>query len=166
MSVRWQRRVPLTVQLRPPTPLPAVFDRPALFLAGSIELGTAEDWQARVVREVSGLGVVVLNPRREAWDASWEQRRHFAPFREQVEWELDALSRADLVLMHFVPTTRAPVTLLELGLMASSGKLIVSCPDGYWRKGNVEVVCARFGVPLVQDLDAALARVRVKLGPC
>ncbi|MBL8921345.1 MAG: nucleoside 2-deoxyribosyltransferase domain-containing protein [Myxococcaceae bacterium] len=154
------------MQLRPPTPLPTAFDRPTVFLAGSIELGEAEDWQARVAAVLAPLGVVVLNPRREAWDASWEQRLRFAPFREQVEWELDALARADLVLMHFVPTTRAPVTLLELGLLASSGKLIVSCPDGYWRKGNVEVVCARFGIPLLPDLDAALARLRVKLGPC
>jgi hypothetical protein len=94
------------------------------------------------------------------------QRARFAPFREQVEWELDALTRADLVLMHFEPATKAPVTLLELGLFASSGKLIVSCPDGYWRKGNVEVVCARFGVLLVDSLDEALLRARHKVGPC
>lgn len=154
------------MHLRPPTPLPKTFDRPTLFLAGSIEQGAAEDWQARVVAEVARLGVVVLNPRRDEWDASWEQRAHFAPFREQVEWELEALERADIVLMHFAPSTRAPVTLLELGLFARSGKLVVSCPDGYWRKGNVEVVCARYGVPLLASLDEALSRVKKKLGPC
>lgn len=154
------------MQLKPPSPLPATFTRPTVFLAGSIELGTAEDWQTRASAVLEPLGVVVLNPRRDAWDASWEQRARFAPFREQVEWELDALARADLVLMHFEPATKAPVTLLELGLFASSGKLIVSCPDGYWRKGNVEVVCARFGVLLVDSLDDALLRVRHKLGPC
>jgi hypothetical protein len=143
---------------RPPTPLPETFSEPTVFLAGSIELGAAEDWQARATRFFEARGVTVLNPRREAWDASWEQRAHFAPFREQVEWELDALSRADRVLMHFEPSTKAPVTLLELGLFASSGKLVVSCPDGYWRKGNVEVVCARYHVPLVDSLDEALER--------
>ncbi|MFZ5439767.1 MAG: nucleoside 2-deoxyribosyltransferase domain-containing protein [Myxococcota bacterium] len=151
--------------LRPPTPLPASFSRPTVFLAGSIELGTAEDWQTRATTVLEDLGVVVLNPRREAWDVSWEQRARFPPFREQVEWELDALGRADLVLMHFEPATKSPVTLLELGLFAASGKLVVSCPDGFWRKGNVEIVCERFHVPLVDSLDAALERVRVKLGP-
>ena len=151
---------------RPPAPLPASFDRPTLFLAGSIEQGSAEDWQARVVAALGSLGLVFLNPRRPEWDATWEQRMHFAPFREQVEWELDALARADLILMHFAPSTKAPITLLELGLFANSGKLVVSCPDGYWRKGNVEIVCARAGVPLLGSLEEALVRVRMKLGPC
>ena len=154
------------MQLKPPTPLPPSFAKPTLFLAGSIEQGAAEDWQAKVVTTLSPLGLIFLNPRREEWDASWEQRMAFAPFREQVEWELDALARADLILMHFAPATKAPITLLELGLFASSGKLIVSCPDGYWRKGNVEIVCARAGVPLLATLDEALDRVRKKLGPC
>jgi hypothetical protein len=38
-------------------------------------------------------------------------------------------------------------------LFARSGKLLVCCPEGFWRKGNVEIVCARYGVPLVGELD-------------
>lgn len=62
--------------------------------------------------------------------------------------------------MYFAPSTQAPVTLLELGLVASSGRLVVCCPDGYWRKGNIEVVCARHGVPLVATLDELIAHIR------
>jgi hypothetical protein len=62
--------------------------------------------------------------------------------------------------MYFAPGTQAPITLLELGLVAPSGKLIVSCPDGFWRKGNVEIVCARFGVPVVDELEEAIELTR------
>jgi hypothetical protein len=69
---------------------------------------------------------------------------------------LDALEFADTILMHFVPDAKSPISLLELGLFAQSGKMLVSCPDGFWRKGNVEVVCDRFDIPLFDDLDSAL----------
>src|SRR5262245_36308977 len=109
--------------LKPPAPL--VFDatRPSIFLAGSIEMGAAEDWQHRVEQQLADLDIVLLNPRREAWDASWVQALDNPPFREQVEWELEGLERASLVAMYFAPATRAPVTLLELGLCARSGRL-------------------------------------------
>ena len=55
------------------------------------------------------------------------------------------------------------ITLLELGLFARSGKLIVCCPDGFWRKGNVEVVCARYNVLLLDSLPALIDEVRRRL---
>ncbi len=46
-----------------------------VFLAGSIEMGKAEQWQERIVAALSGAGdLVILNPRRDDWDDSWEQR--------------------------------------------------------------------------------------------
>jgi hypothetical protein len=86
------------------------------------------------------------------------------PFREQVEWELEGLERATVVAMYFAPGTRSPVTLLELGLFARSGKLLVCCPEGFWRKGNVEVVCARYGVPLVNELAELVGLLRGRVG--
>lgn len=65
--------------------------------------------------------------------------------------------------MYFAPSTRAPITLLELGLFAQSGKLLVCCPEGYWRRGNVEVVCARYGIPMVADLAALITEARERL---
>lgn len=137
----------------------------AVFLAGSIDMGAADDWQSTLVRALEDLDVVALNPRRDAWDATWVQRRENAQFREQVEWELDGLARANVVAMWFTPTSQAPITLLELGLVAasSSEKLVVGCPDGFWRKGNVEIVCARFGVPLLDAFDPFVAEVRRRL---
>ena len=129
-----------------------------MFLAGSIEMGAAEDWQARLIAALPE-DVIALNPRRVDWDATWRQSIDEPRFRAQVEWELDALDRAGLIAMWFAPDTRAPITLLELGLHARSGKLVVGCPDGYWRKGNIEVVCARFAIPLDGTWDGFVASV-------
>jgi hypothetical protein len=143
--------------LKPPAPLDFDPSRPSVFLAGSIEMGQAEDWQARFEEGLRSTDITILNPRREQWDAAWVQRIDHPEFRAQVEWELVAQERATLIAMYFVPATKSPVTLLELGLFARSGKVAVCCPDGYWRKGNVEIVCARYGVPMVERLDDLIA---------
>ena len=149
--------------IKPPAPLPADRTTPSVFLAGSIEMGVAEDWQARVERGLADLDVIILNPRRDEWDASWVQSIDNPPFREQVEWELAGLETATLVAMYFAPVTKAPVTLLELGLCARAGRIVVCCPEGYWRRGNVEVVCRRYGVTLLANLAEMVAEVRKRL---
>ena len=148
--------------LKPPAPI-ALGGKRSVFLAGSIEMGLAEPWQAQVEHALADLDVVILNPRRDEWDASWEQSIRNPQFRGQVEWELAAQEQADVVAMYFAPATKAPITLLELGLAARSGKLVVCCPDGFWRKGNVEVVCDRYRIPLVADLTSLIAQVRGRL---
>jgi hypothetical protein len=147
-----------------PAKVPTHLEVPIVFLAGSIEQGAADDWQAVVGRACEDLGVVFLNPRRDAWDSSWEQRIDNPHFRGQVEWELDGLQRAALIIFYFAPNTRSPVTLLELGLYAASGKAVVCCPEGFWRKGNVDITCARYGVPQVSSLDALTLLIRNRFG--
>jgi hypothetical protein len=148
---------------RPPATWSPRAGAPTIFLAGSIEMGTAPNWQADLITALADRDLTILDPRREEWDASWRQSIEEPKFREQVEWELDGLERADLIAMWFAPETKAPITLLELGLHARGDKLIVGCPDGYWRKGNIEIVCARFGVPLASEwsgfVEAVGARV-------
>lgn len=149
--------------MKPPTPLALADGERSVFLAGSIEMGRAEPWQAAVERALADLPIAVLNPRRDDWDASWEQSIDNAPFRGQVEWELEAQERASLIAMYFAPATQAPITLLELGLFARSGRLLVCCPPGFWRRGNVQVVCDRYGVPMVEDLPALVRAVRERM---
>lgn len=136
-----------------------------VFLAGSIEMGRAAEWQKRVVEEVGDLDIVVLNPRRRDWDSSWEQTIHHPQFREQVEWELQALDDSDIVVMYFDPETKSPITMLELGVHAATTpeKVIVCCPDGFWRKGNIDIVCARYGVAQADDLDSLIVQLRARL---
>ena len=130
---------------------------PSVFLAGSIEMGAAEDWQTRAGATLEAAGFHVLSPRRDDWDSTWVQSIDNPQFREQVEWELEYLEGADYILLYLCPDTKSPISLLELGLFASSGRLTVACPAGFWRKGNVEIVCHRYFVPLVETLDEAVA---------
>ncbi|MCB9743294.1 MAG: nucleoside 2-deoxyribosyltransferase domain-containing protein [Alphaproteobacteria bacterium] len=153
----------MAVVLKPPAPLPANEQRPVVFLAGSIDQGAAVDWQAQVEARLASHDVLLLNPRREAWDASWRQSIDNPVFREQVSWELDGLERADIVLLHLTAESQAPISLLELGLFARTGKVIVACAPAFWRRGNVEVVCARFGMPLYKALGPALSAVEDRL---
>ena len=125
----------------------------SIFLAGSIEQDKATRWQDDVIEKLKQYNYTILNPRRKVWDASWEQRLDNPNFNEQVNWELDALEKADLILMYFDPKTKSPISLLELGLFANSGKLVVCCPDGFWRKGNVDIVCRRFGIRQFLELE-------------
>ncbi len=135
---------------------------PQIFLAGSIDMGQAEPWQDQVADFFALDAVILLNPRRDDWDASWEQSIEHPAFRQQVEWELDGLTQADYILMYFAPQSKAPITLLELGLMANSGKLHVACPPGFWRRGNVEIVCSRFGLMLYDGLPDLLTAFKSK----
>jgi hypothetical protein len=130
----------------------------SVFLAGSIEMGKAIDWQAQVKELLVDTDWNILNPRRDDWDSSWVQSIDNAQFREQVVWELDAQDDADKIFMYFAPETKSPISLLELGLYAGSGKMIVVCPEGFWRKGNIEIVCARYEIPLYTDLVAAVKK--------
>jgi hypothetical protein len=68
---------------------------------------------------------------------------------------MDHLEQSDLIAMYFDPHPEklSPITLLELGLHAKSGKLLVCCPDGFLRKGNIQVVCDRFGIPLIETRE-------------
>lgn len=148
--------------VRSPQPVPAD-DRLKVFLAGSIDMGGTTDWQAQLARELADEGVVLLNPRREDWNPAWKPVAEEPEFRRQVEWELTALQRADVIAMYLAPGSQAPVSLLELGLHAGSGKVLLACPDGFWRKGNVDIVAQRYGIPSYDSLPALAQAVRARL---
>lgn len=130
-----------------------------VFLAGSIEMGKAADWQTMLGFILSGEDSVgcVFNPRRRDWDSSWEQTPSNPNFLEQVNWELDHIEKADIVFFNFVPDTKSPITLAELGLVLGKGiPAIVCCPKEYWRAGNVEIMCRREGVMLFDDYEKSV----------
>ncbi len=149
------------IEVKAPDSYSDIAAKKSVFLAGSIEIGKAEDWQQRIASGLQHMDVLVLNPRRAHWDAGWEQSIDNPKFRQQVEWELDALDAAGLVIMYFAPETKSPITLLEMGIHAAANpeKMIVCCPDGFWRKGNVDIVCKRYNVRQVDSLDALVAAI-------
>jgi hypothetical protein len=136
---------------------------PGIFLAGSIDMGSSVDWQTEVQEKLDDCEVTFLNPRREEWDSSWEQRATNPQFNHQVNWEMSNLLDADIIFMNILPESKSPITLLELGLHANSSRLMVCCPDGFYRKGNVEVVCHRHNIPLFNDFETAVAALRSRI---
>ncbi|KAF2259106.1 hypothetical protein CC78DRAFT_592910 [Lojkania enalia] len=58
-----------------------------------------------------------------------------------LAWEMTNLDKADLIILYLHPNTISPVTLMELGRYSQSGKIIVCCPEGYHRRGNVQYLC-------------------------
>jgi len=134
----------------------------SIFLSGSIEQGKAVNWQDKICSYLEDKDIIILNPRRDDWDSSWVQSITNPQFKQQVEWELEALEKADLVVVYFDKDTKSPITLLELGLLARSGKLIVCCPKGFWRKGNVDIICERYDIQQVDSLEELVLAIHYK----
>jgi len=70
--------------------------------------------------------------------------------------------------MYFDPNTKSPITLLELGLFTVvdrvvKQKIIVCCPTGFWRKGNVDVVCRRYGIKQVPNFPSLVRQVKAQI---
>lgn len=138
--------------------------RKVIFLAGSIEMGTAKEWQqaaielfAALVPETEQQDYLILNPRRPDWDSSWSQVYEDPQFYQQVKWELSSLQKANYVLFYFDPATKSPVSMLELG--AFREKAVVVCPDGFWRKGNIDIFCDEFNIQQVADLESGVRAI-------
>lgn len=134
----------------------------SIFLAGSIEMGSAENWQETVQNALVELPVTIYNPRRDNWDSKWEQSINNPEFNYQVNWELDKISEASLIFMYLAPGTKSPISLLELGSCYHKN-IIVCCPEGYWRKGNVDIFCDRNQIPLYNNLDLAIRDILIWL---
>lgn len=127
-----------------------------VYLAGAIDMGHAIDWQSTAIAGLADVSdLVVLNPRRAKFDDDTRD--------EQIRWELDALERADVILVWFPSDARAPIALLETGLYMSSGKLILGAGPRYWRRRNLELTADKYNVPvyslLMETITATLHRV-------
>lgn len=134
----------------------------SIFLAGSIEQGKAEDWQRAVVEELIDCEGTVFSPRRADWDPTWPNTKEFEPFRGQVEWELDHIDTADAIIFYFQPGTKSPISLLELGLALGrkNQKIWVVCPEGFWRKGNVDITCKKYSTKVYNSFNEPLKEIK------
>jgi len=135
----------------------------SIFLAGTIEMGISEDWQSNIIKELEDYKVDIYNPRRKEWNSDWKQEINNPKFNEQVNWELNGLNMCNIIVMNFLKDSKSPISLLELGLYASSGKLLVCCPDGFYRKGNVEIVCSHYDIPLFNTINDLMKKIKEKI---
>ncbi|MBN8552772.1 MAG: nucleoside 2-deoxyribosyltransferase domain-containing protein [Caulobacterales bacterium] len=153
----------IATMIASPAPLELDDPRPRVFVAGSINMGHTRDWQSEFADALADMDVIILNPRRADWDSSWRAEADEPEFRRQVEWELQALESADVIVMYLDPGSQSPISLLELGLYARSGRLILLCPPGFWRKGNVDITAEFYGVRAVDTFEALIAEARQAL---
>lgn len=137
--------------------------RYTIFLAGAIDQGQAVDWQAKVARALDEFDILILNPRRDDWDPSWDQTADNPEFRQQVDWELDAQAAADMVIFVFTKDSKAPITFLEFGLFAPTKDAVVCAEEGFYRQGNLDIVAERYRVPMYHDLDEMVGDLQTTL---
>ncbi|KAI6081751.1 hypothetical protein F4821DRAFT_264622 [Hypoxylon rubiginosum] len=126
----------------------------SVFLAGTTTPTAERDWREVLIEYLADQPVTVINPYRPDWDSSWREEITCQPYREQVQWELDMQENADIIVFYFHPNTDAPISLLELGLAASTKKPIVLCPEGYKKRGNVQLVCQHYELETADSLEA------------
>jgi len=157
-------------EIKPPNKSLEYFDT-TIFLAGAIDMGEATDWQKETVdylksktsEEVDSVGI--YNPRREDWNSSWKQELNNPQFFEQVSWELSYIDNCDVAIVYFTKDSKAPITLMELGKLSEikeAHNVVVFCPEGYHRKGNVDVLCHTKGIPVyteISEFHKALDRI-------
>ena len=157
MALSCTPKEPAVYMLRPHEELPehiaddTSFTR--IFLAGTIDMGNSRNWQAEIQDKFAAMNgrYILFNPRQENWDASRPGEMDY-----QVRWELDHLEQADIIIMYILGSSKSPISLLEMGLHAGSGKMTVICEPDFYRYDNVRITCDYYGVPLYNDLDTYL----------
>lgn len=115
-----------------------------IFLAGTIDMGNSMNWQQELIFQINNLAkfpkLTIFNPRRETFDDDSQ--------RYQIIWEQDHLDEADEIVMYLAKDSKSPISLLELGLYAQSGKLKVFCHPDFYRFANVNMTCEKYDISL------------------
>lgn len=143
-----------------------------IFVAGSIENGKAIEWQKHFKEELEKMrpkyAVGLFNPRRDNWDPTWGEDEANPELIKQIEWELDHLEQADLIVMYLQPGTISPISLFELGLFAkevyrAEKQMIVLCHGGFHRKTNVDVVCDYYDISVAKNMDDLIKKAKQRI---
>ena len=121
-------------EVKAPAPFNTI--RFSVFLAGAIDMGQAEDWQAKVARSLDDLDITIL------------------------KWEIKAQEDADLVLFVFTKDSKAPITFFEMGAFATTKDSVVCVEEGFYRQGNVDIYCEHWGIPVYHNLDEMITDLR------
>ena len=145
-------------------PSPVTVTKPSVILFGNIDKRTGVDWRDELASALSNLPIEILNPDRKDWDSTWVEDISFPKFKEQVEWEMSYAQIADIIVFHFAPDTLAPVSLLELGMYANTGKVIVCCHPEFKKRGNVQIVCLKYNILLLEGLNELINEVKRRVG--
>lgn len=129
-----------------------------IFLAGTIDDGKSLDWQKALTDEICSIDtnnqIFIYNPRRDKWPDGNNKN----DIDKQIRWELYHLEKSDIIIMNILPKSKSPISLMELGLFAKNGKLIVFCQESFYRYDNIRIVCERYGIPLFNTNDVLVIK--------
>ncbi|CAM1343711.1 nucleoside 2-deoxyribosyltransferase domain-containing protein [Tenacibaculum amylolyticum] len=117
------------------------------FLAGSMNLQKEVSWRDKIMKEISG-NVLFLDPTNKNHDSLSDKE-----MKAHIEWELEAMELADTIILNFLPNAMSPISLVELGLHAKSGKLIVVCPDEFYKSRYVHILCKKYKIPIYKTFE-------------
>lgn len=127
------------------------------FLAGSIDFTLKDSWREKVIKEMGEL-VHFFDPTRTDHDELNDSQ-----MKAHINWELDAMILADKILLNFLSDFKSPISLVELGLYVKSSKLIVVCPDQFYQKRYVEMLCKKYKTPFFNSLNEAIKYIKESL---
>lgn len=133
-----------------------------IFLAGSIDQGSARDWQQDVSDLLSDYNVVLLNPRRDMWDSTLKQSITNSEFLKQVTWEQRHLAEAEYRIFVMTDSSKSPITLLELGQHIKDPG-VICCEKGFYRAANVEITAKLNNMPYFTNIEDLINHVKVIL---
>lgn len=156
--------------IRAPTPLPPHFPGATIFLAGTMGPWRSTFIDAAAAKSATSFPVTILDPTRTDWDATWREDESDPRWVTQVEWELEAMDRADILAVYLSGESGRPeagiIGMLELGLgVGGKGKdrVVVCCVDGFGKEGNVRMVGRKYGIEVRGDVDSFVEAVMRKL---
>ena len=117
------------------------------FLAGSIDYHSPNPWRKSIIKKAKS-SIHFFDPTRRDHDSldNLEMQRH-------INWELMALELSDQIILNFLPDSKSPISMVELGLYARSGKLVVVCPIDFYQRRYIEVLCKTYNIKLFSNLN-------------
>lgn len=131
-----------------------------VFLAGTIDNDKGSvDWRHKLCKKIekfsdNGTPLTIFNPRRDSFPKDNKSNE----VRKQIRWEHRHLDDVDLIVMNVLENSLSPISLMEMGMYADSGKMVVFCKSGYYQYDNVLMLCRKYRIPLydTNDIDDIL----------
>jgi len=120
----------------------------SIFLAGSMDHRQEHSWRDEIIGEFGS---------HHIFDPTHAQHDDLsnAELKHHIMWELEAMQQSDFILLNFLKDSKSPISLVELGLYAQSGKLIVVCPQEFYKHNYVHILCEKYSTPIFNTLKEA-----------
>jgi hypothetical protein len=65
--------------------------------------------------------------------------------------------------LYLYPGTISLISLIELRLFIKTKKIVICCPDSFYRRGNVQIICNKYDIKLVKTLNKLVKEVKDRI---